>query len=208
MKHPFLVGKRIHLRALTSKDLDARYFEWFNDQASDVFTDHALWPNTRARMETFLERVTRGEQDLVLAIVTRRGDRHIGNIGLHRINWVHRRAEMAILIGEAAFRSRGYGREAIQLLAAYAFNKLNLNRLGLGVVDGNAAAIRAYGGVGFVQEGRFEQHFHRGGRLFDTIRMRLLRKEFLHRFPSEGTWFSLGKAALPLAMRSGKKSKR
>lgn len=205
MKHPFLVGKRIHLRALTSKDLDARYFEWFNDQASDVFTDHALWPNTRARMETFLERVTRGEQDLVLAIVTRRGDRHIGNIGLHRINWVHRRAEMAILVGEEAFRSRGYGREAIQLLAAYAFNKLNLNRLGLGVVDGNAAAIRAYRGAGFVQEGRFEQHFHRGGRFIDTVRMRLLRSEFVRRFPDAGRWFTLGNATLAGAVSAGRR---
>lgn len=195
MKSPFLVGPRVYLRALMSKDLDSRYFEWFNDQASDTFTDHALWPNTRARMETFLERVARGEHDLVLAIVVRQGDRHIGNIGLHRINWVHRRAEMAILIGEAAFRSRGYGREAIQLLASYAFNKLNLNRVGLGVVDGNRAAIRSYERAGFVEEGRFEQHFLRGGRFVDTVRMRLLRREFIRRFPEAGGWFTLGNAA-------------
>lgn len=205
MTSPFLVGPRLYLRALTPKDLDSRYFEWFNDQASDVFTDHALWPNTPARMETFLERVTRGEQDLVLAIVTRRGDRHIGNIGLHRINWVHCRAEMAILIGEAALRSRGYGREAIQLLAAYAFNKLNLNRIGLGVVDGNGAAIRAYEGAGFVREGRFEQHFHRGGRFVDTVRMRLLRSEFVRRFPDAGRWFTLGHATPAVATSAGRR---
>lgn len=208
MKHPFLVGPRIYLRALTKRDVATQYFQWFNDQESDTFTDHALWPNTKGRMEAFLERVTRGERDLALAIIVRATEQHVGNIGLHRINWVHRRAEMAILIGEPQSRNQGYGTEAIKLLAAYAFNKLNLNRIGLGVVAGNTAAIRAYGKVGFLEEGRFEEHFFRGGRLFDTIRMRLLRKEFLHRFPSEGTWFSLGKAALPLAMRSGKKSKR
>lgn len=195
MKSPFLVGPRIYLRALTPEDIDSRYFEWFNDQASDTFTDHALWPNTHARMETFLQRVTRGEHDLVLAIVVRQGDRHIGNIGLHRINWVHRRAEMAILIGEASFRNAGYGCEAGQLIATYAFNKLNLNRIALGVVAGNRAAIRSYERAGFVEEGRFEQHFLRGGRFVDTVRMRLLRSEFIRRFPEAGTWFTLGNAA-------------
>lgn len=197
MKHPFLVGPRIYLRALTKRDLTAQYFQWFNEQESDTFTDHALWPNTKGRMEAFLERLTRGERDLVLAIILRATGRHIGNIGLHRINWVHRRAELAILIGEPAYRNQAYGVEAIKMLAAYAFNKLNLNRLGLGVVAENKAAVRAYKKAGFVEEGRFAQHFFRGGRFFDTVRMGLLRKEFIRRFPTEGQWFLMGRTALP-----------
>lgn len=197
MKHPFLVGPRIYLRALTKRDLTTQYFQWFNEQESDTFTDHALWPNTKGRMEGFLERVTCGEHDLALAIIVRATGRHIGNIGLHRINWIHRRAEMAILLGEPEYRGRGYGPEAITLLAAYAFNKLNLNRIGLGVLAENTAAIRAYRKAGFVEEGRFEQHFFRGGRFFDTVRMGLLRKEFIRRFPTAGQWFSMGRTALP-----------
>lgn len=207
MKHPFLVGPRIYLRALSKRDLTTQYFQWFNEQESDSLTDHALWPNTKGRMEAFLERVTRGGHDLVLAIVTRSGERHIGNIGLHRINWIHRRSEMAILIGEKDYRYLGYGQEAITLLAAYAFNKLNLNRIGLGVVAQNRPAIQAYKKAGFVEEGRFEQHFYRGGRFHDTLRMRLLREEFLRRFPAEGQWYSLGRSVLAASRRQKRRTR-
>lgn len=196
MKHPFLIGRRIHLRALTQRDLNTRYFQWFNEQESDTFTDHALWPNTKGRMQAFLERVARGEHDLVLAIIVQTNGRHIGNIGLHRINWIHRRAELAMLLGESDSRGHGYGSEAITLLSAYAFNKLNLNRLGLGVVVNNTVAVKAYEKAGFVKEGRFEQHFFRGGRFFDTLRMRLLRDEFIRRSPTEGAWFTLGRSTV------------
>lgn len=207
MKAPFLVGRRIYLRALTARDLDTRYFQWFNEQASDTFTDHAIWPNTRSRMEAFLDRVTRGGQDLVLAIVGCAQGRHIGNIGLHRINWIHRRAEMAILIGERHYRGHGYGQEAMTLLAAYAFNKLNLNRIGLGVIAQNKNAIQAYRKAGFIEEGRFEQHFMRGGRFVDTIRMRLLRQDFIRRFPDAGQWFTLGRASIEAASSSRKRKR-
>jgi len=195
MNGPFLVGERVYLRALSKHDLGTRYFQWFNDQESDILTDHAIWPNTKKRMEKFLERVTRGGNDLVLAIIVQAGGRHIGNVGLHRISWIHRRAEMAILLGEERARNHGYGPEAMRMLAAYAFNKLNLNRIGLGVSAENRGAIRAYKKAGFVEEGCFEQHFIRGGRSYATVRMRLLRSEFVRRFADEGRWFTMGIAA-------------
>jgi len=177
MHHPFLVGDKIYLRGLEEGDLEGNYFQWFNDQDNDVFTSHAMYPNTPQRMRDFFQRVTdyrSCRNDLVLAIISRENDQHIGNIGLHQINWVDRHARLSIIIGERAAQSKGYGTEAVRLLVDYAFVKLNLHRIGLGVHEDNLGAIRAYQKVGFVEEGRFRDHALRGGRYRDTVCMSIL----------------------------------
>jgi len=181
MKHPFLIGERVYLRGLTKTDLEGRYFQWFNDQESDTFTNHANFPNSMARMRAFLERVSRSEGDLVLAIVLKKGDRHIGNVALHGINWQHRRAELRIIMGEADMRGKGYGTEAIHLLLRHAFEKLNLHRVSLGVRADHAQAIRVYEKSGFVVEGRLREEFLRSGKWYDAVRMGVLASEFLGR---------------------------
>lgn len=179
MHHPFLIGDRLYLRGLEEEDLHGPYFQWFNDQEGDLYTNHAVFPNSMARMRAFFDRVTQGTNDLVLAIVLKDGDRHIGNVGLHRINWQHRRAELAIVIGEADARGKGYGPEAIQFVLKHAFGKLNLHRIALGVRADNTAAIHAYEKCGFVVEGRLRQNFVRDGVWYDTLCMAVLAPDFL-----------------------------
>lgn len=181
MHHPFLIGKRLYLRGLEEEDLRGSYFQWFNDQEGDFYTNHAVFPNSMARMRAFFERVTQGVSDLVLAIVLNEGDRHIGNVGLHRINWQHRSAELAILIGERDARGQGYGSEAIELVLRHVFGKLNLHRVALGVRAHNAQAVRAYEKCGFLVEGRFREDFMRDGVWYDTLRMAVLAPDFLGR---------------------------
>jgi len=171
MQSPFLVGEKTYLRSLTEADLSGPYFGWLNDQQSDVHTSHALWPNSRARMEGFLEKIGVGRSDLVLAIVEKSTNLHVGNIGLHEINWVHRAATLAILIGEAKARGKGYGKEVLNLLVNHAFSRLNLHRIQLGVRADNDAALRAYRGAGFVVEGRFVDAMYGAGKYHDVIRM-------------------------------------
>lgn len=181
MHHPFLIGERVYLRGLEEEDLRGPYFQWFNDQAGDVYTNHANFPNSMARMRAFFDRVSQGTSELVLAIVLKKGDRHIGNVALHGINWQHHRAELRIILGEPDTRGKGYGVEAIHLLLRHAFEKLNLHRVALGVQADNAQAIRAYEKCGFVVEGRGREEFLRGGVWYDTVRMGVLASEFLGR---------------------------
>lgn len=179
MRHPFLIGDRLYLRGIEEDDLRGPYFQWFNDQEGDRYTNHASFPNSMTRMTAFFERVAQGPNDLVLAIVLKDGDRHIGNVALHNINWQHRRAELRIVVGEPDMRGKGYGSEAMKLLLRHAFEKLNLHRVYLGVRADHAAAIRAYEKCGFVIEGRLRQEYLRGGVWHDAVRMGLLAEEFL-----------------------------
>lgn len=179
MYRPFLVGERLYLRDLEEQDLQGPYFQWFNDQESDTYTNHAVFPNSPARMRAFFDRVSQGTMDLVLAIVLKDGDRHIGNVGLHDINWQHRRAELRIILGEADARGHGFGSEAIRLLLRHAFEKLNLHRVALGVRADHEEAVRAYEKCGFIVEGRFREHQLRAGVWHDILRMAVLAKDFM-----------------------------
>ncbi|MBF0146484.1 MAG: GNAT family N-acetyltransferase [Magnetococcales bacterium] len=172
--HPFLVGEIIYLRGLEEQDLVGSYFQWFNDQESDVFTNHAVWPNSQKKMRAFFDKVADGRSDLVLAIIDKASHRHIGNIGLHDINWQHRHAKLAIIVGEKDMRGGGRGAEAVRLVTGHAFKRLNLHRIHLGVREDNTPARRAYAKAGFQEEGCLRDVFLSGGTYYNVINMSLI----------------------------------
>ena len=176
MQTPFLIGKRVYLRPLGGQDLD-RCLRWVNDPE---ITPNLLlrFPISREREREWLESKYKDDREIVLAIVLKDADRHVGNCGLHKIDYVDREAEFGILIGEKEEWGRGYAPEAARLLLDYGFRELNLHRIGLEVFSYNLRAQRVYEKVGFVREGiRRESHFSNG--LFhDTIIMGILRTEW------------------------------
>ena len=56
-------------------------------------------------------------------------DRLIGFVAIHGIEWNNRTGLLAIGIGDANDRGKGYGREAIHLILKYAFYELNYTAL-------------------------------------------------------------------------------
>ncbi|MGQ0517411.1 GNAT family N-acetyltransferase, partial [Bacillus sp. D-CC] len=67
---------------------------------------------------------------------------------IRSIEWNNRTGLLAIGIGDANDRGKGYGREAIHLILKYAFYELNLHRVGLDVISYNKAAIELYKKMG------------------------------------------------------------
>jgi len=118
-------------------------------------------------------------------VVTKADDKLIGTAGLINIDTVHRRAELAIIIGEEAYWSRGYGTETIKALLNYGFNRLNLNMVYLGVIDINERAIKAYKKVGFVQDGVIREKYLIDGKYCNCIMMSILEREFKKKLPDK-----------------------
>jgi diamine N-acetyltransferase len=102
---------------------------------------------------------------------------HIGNTGLHSINWTHRAAELGIVIGEKEYWGRGFGSDAIRALVRFGFEEINLHRIFLHVFEDNGRAIRAYEGCGFQHEGRLRDGVYRHGRYYDLLAMSILSHE-------------------------------
>jgi RimJ/RimL family protein N-acetyltransferase len=104
-------------------------------------------------------------------------DKLIGFIELW-VQWNHQTAWVGIGIGEAEYRGKGYGSDALRVAVSYAFRELGLYRVSLGVFSYNQRAIRAYEKVGFVHEGRLRSALYRDGQRFDHLFMGILRSEW------------------------------
>ena len=81
-------------------------------------------------------------------------------------------------IGPAELRGQGLGTEALQLLLQFAFEELNLRRVGLTVLAYNERAIKTYQAAGFVEEGVIREAAERDGSRYDLLIYGLLRDEW------------------------------
>ena len=178
MKIPFLIGKQIYLRPLERDDLNERYLRWLNDPEVSRYLESGLFPQTQSDLEGFYNGVVGSSKQVVLAIADKESNQHIGNIKLGPINWVHRRATLGILIGEKEFWGKGISTEATRLMVEYAFQRLNLRRIVLGVYAEHQAAVRSYEKVGFKIEGRFREDMFHEGQYKDSLWMALLCSEY------------------------------
>lgn len=171
-------GNRIYLRAVETTDLDD-CVRWVNDSEVTKYLAVGVFPISRLAEQHWIERAARGDSatDRLFAICTLDGDRHIGNAGLHGIDWISRRAELGIMIGEKDCWSQGYGTDVVRTLARFAFEDINLRRLYLRVFSHNPRGIRCYERCGFIEEGRLRAHHFVNGSYVDDIVMGLFAPE-------------------------------
>lgn len=175
----YLVGKRVALRPLEEGDLE-RCVRWMNDPEVRTFLGNQHPRNLRAQRERWLKMYD-SQTEMILAITLRRGGRHIGICGLHRIDSINRNTELGITIGEKAAWGRGYGEDVLNCLLRHAFETLNLHRVFLRCDAFNARGIACYKKCGFREEGRSREDAFREGRYHDTLIMGILRSEWAAR---------------------------
>jgi RimJ/RimL family protein N-acetyltransferase len=168
-------GKYVKLSALRHDDIDVM-IKWGEDAEylRNIDTDIAF-PKTREQLE--------GEGGLssnsfYFRLRTIEDDRLIGFVVIHSIEWNNRTGLLAIGIGDPKDRNKGYGTDALKVILRFAFHELNLNRVGLDVIQYNERGIRAYEKVGFIQEGRIREAVYRDGKVFDRVVMGILRREW------------------------------
>lgn len=181
-----LRGERVILRATTRADLPT-IAAFNNDVAFDLLMSDDPWePQSLDRLEaTFASRVDDDNTRDGPRFAIEADGHYIGHCLLHTINTAYRTCEIGIGIGDPAYRGRGYGREALRLLLAYAFDHQNMHKVSLTTDATNERAQRAYRAVGFVEEGRRRQHAWTDGRYVDMVEMGLLRAEWRAANPRE-----------------------
>jgi len=175
-----LRGERLLLRPLASTDL-RRCVKWFSDPQVIYFLGRNS-PITLAEEERWFRDYERRTDEQIFAIEV--ASTHVGNLGLHKIDRTHKKADVGIVIGESAYWSKGYGTEAMRIALRYAFGELGLNKVSLDVLEYNTRAIRTYERLGFQPEGLHREDIYKDGRFVNVLRMGILAREMRDDRPS------------------------
>jgi RimJ/RimL family protein N-acetyltransferase len=169
-------GKLVRLGAYSKDEIAPYRARWTHDAEFMRFQeiDPAI-PRSVAYFERQKER--NDPNSAWFTIRTLDGDKLIGYCLLW-MKWADQVAWLGIGIGEPAYRSKGYGTDAVRLLLRYAFNELGMWKVQLAAVGDNARAIRAYEKAGFKLEVRQRSHSQRDGHRIDDVIMGILRREW------------------------------
>lgn len=156
----YLENSRIKLRALEPSDIEMLYL-WENDtdlwQVSDT-----LSPLSRDILMQYIESAHKDiyeHKQLRLVIDAKDGDalHPVGLIDLFDINFLHQRASIGIMVYATENRRKGFAAEAIEVLAKYGFEVLNLHQLYCHIPEDNTASIRLFKSAGFEHAGKLKE---------------------------------------------------
>ena len=149
-----LQGQNIFLRALEPEDLEFVYA---------VENDENIWEvsNTQTPYSKFLIRqyLKNAQQDIYeakqirLAICKIDTANAIGLIDLFDFDARNKRAGIGIIIQNETNRNQGLGKEALDLLVNYAFQKLQLHQVYANIGANNEASLKLFTTFGFQKIG-------------------------------------------------------
>lgn len=180
MINPYCTGKTVYLRAPTQADAEGAWYQWFSDPETTSFLVDRFWPNTAAEQMNFVKSLESARDRLVLSVCLR-NDQHIGVCSLSAINWVHRFADIAIVIGEKAHRIGPAAVETMALLLETAFLRLNLLNIKSVHMSSNPVTPLLEKTFGFVPCGRYEKIAFHQGKQVDLVMTKLSSEDWLAR---------------------------
>ena len=178
MKAMFIDGGHIYLRAPNKEDLNGNWYAWLNDPVVTRYQNKGIFPNTREKQKIYFHSMIDSKNDVIFAIVEKKRGKHIGSVGLHGIDWVHRSCDLGIVIGEKKYWGKGYGKLAWNMIAYYGLKILNLHRIRATVFEGNTASFRSARASGFKNEGVMRDFFFKNGKYHSALSMSILNNEF------------------------------
>lgn len=174
----FLDGPRIYLRPLEENDADGPYLGWLNDEVVCAGNSHHAFPYPRRKALDYIQSSAMSDRDVVLAIVLKENDRHIGNIALSSIHPLYRTAQFSILLGDRHEWGKGYGLEAGRLMFHHGFLGLNLARIECGTFATNTGMRKLALALGMKEEGMRRRAAWKNGEYLDVVEFGILREEF------------------------------
>lgn len=178
---PTLIGPRVTLRMPVPTDAVGRFVLGNNPRIQAMFGADPTQVReiTQEAAQSWADSQVNEPHAWIILFQSRL----IGAIRLHSVNPVDQRANIAIGILDETCLGKGLGSEAMQLLAAHAFDTMGLHRLSCRVLAFNDRAIRAYEKVGFVQEGVERESARIGDAWKDDYIMGLLADDLIRLAP-------------------------
>ncbi|MBI5698802.1 GNAT family N-acetyltransferase [Candidatus Saganbacteria bacterium] len=175
----FLSGDLVYLRTpdIEKDVISGKWHAWLNDKATTRYVLQGIYPNTIEKQIEFVSSAENDKSKMLLCIIDKSNNKHIGVISFSDIDLLNRKAAIAILMGDDSYPP-GAPLEAIALMIEHGFDRLNLNKIYSAQVAelckwSNLAEL-----VGFRIEGYVESAMIRNGRQYDAICLGVTAERF------------------------------
>jgi RimJ/RimL family protein N-acetyltransferase len=129
-----------------------------NDPEVTRYLESRFYPNSVESLQEYVKGKIGDPNNVFMAMVLKANDAHIGNIKLGPIDWIHRLADIGVMIGDKSSWGKGYASAAIRMICDYGFHTLNLHKLTAGCYVSNLGSLKAFQKNGFQVEGVRKQH--------------------------------------------------
>lgn len=164
----------IQLRDLKSNDKDM-ILQWRNkpEVAKYMYTDHDI---SREEHNRWFERIINAPKCRYWIIVCDQID--VGLVNIYEIDEKNQRCFWAFYVADSSVRGKGVGSFVEYSVLKYVFGDLKLNKLCCEVLGFNDHVVNMHKQFGFREEGIFREHIIKGDKIFDVVRLAILREEW------------------------------
>jgi ribosomal-protein-serine acetyltransferase len=175
-----LTSDRLSLRAFQPDDVDAIY-----DAVSQSMPELSRWlpwchaNYSRAETQEFLNQRGTAFRELgehAFAVLDQKTGRFLGATGVNQLDRHGRRANLGYWLRTDA-TGNGYATEATLMVARWAFDSLELERIEIVAAIGNVASQRVAIRVGAVREGIARKRLRKGDLQHDAVLFSLIRSD-------------------------------
>ena len=164
----------VTLRALEPTDLEALY-RWENDTALWAVSD-TIAPYSRESLWNYLENYTGdlyAQRQLRLMVTLADDGTPAGTIDFLNFDPLNNRAELGLFIA-SELRGKGLGRQALELLTAYARDHLGLRELHVFIAIDNEVCLKLFEDFGYRRVGVLQSWVKRGSNYRDVAILQMI----------------------------------
>jgi ribosomal-protein-alanine N-acetyltransferase len=176
----FIKGKNVILKVLTKDDvLNSNWYGWFNDEELSKTLQKHYFPNTLENQLDFWENyIAKATNKFQVGICRNDGNQIIGIASLNDIDYINRKCEFSIIIGEKKEQNLKIFIECCNLLFNHAFNTLNMNKVYGGSISKDLVTLMCRS-LNCHQDGIAREDIFKDGAYHNAYQYSLLKRDFV-----------------------------
>jgi RimJ/RimL family protein N-acetyltransferase len=172
-----IAGGNLYFGDIKEMNLDLIY-RWKNDFSLNDLVIAPPFPVSYVAVQQWLQDNQKDRNQVLFGIFDKDSHELIGIARIMFIDWIGRTADLGLYIGEPKYRGKRLGIEIVNTLLTYGFERLNLRKLSLRVLESNIPAIRCYESCGFTREGCLVNHYWINGSYQNALLMSVFNDSF------------------------------